>query len=240
MHKLALFGPIGAGKTETANRIKMMYEGVEVFSFASPFKKLAKEILGRDIEKAKDRMLLVHLGQGMRSDLIKFLGIMSLCQLLYKSADFTGLSKAEEFEITERLYLTIQRFTSENPNWGYQGFWIDYLIKEIDASGCEIAVIDDMRFQAEYDALNQSGFSFAKVYAPDNIRESRLIVRDGKYNKGAEAHPSELEWPKFPVEEVIGTYDGFFGGDIDGFRAMEFDIDQAMGRQFGLLPNRIK
>lgn len=206
---LAAFGPIGSGKTFTAQKIKEIYgERAEIFSFANPLKAFAEEMLGRPINKATDRLFVSHVGQGIRSDILKFMGPDYLKEFLFQSTNIEMFStEHEHLEFRNRIRLGVKKFTSNNPSWGKLNFWVELLIEEINNSNCEIAIVDDLRFKAEYDALCDAGFNFVKMQCPENLRVARIIARDGKYNPETEQHPSELEWPKFPRSYVLYTYD---------------------------------
>lgn len=206
---LATYGPIGSGKTFTAQAVKEMYgDEVEIFSFANPLKALAEEMLGRKINKATDRLFVAHVGQGIRSDVLKFMGPYFLKEFLFKSTNNDMFPDDREFkQFCDRIDSSVREFTKANPSWGHTNFWVEVLIKQIEESNCRIAIVDDLRFKAEYDALKNVGFDFIKMECPSEIRVARIVARDGKYNPETEQHPSELEWPRFPRSNVLYTYD---------------------------------
>lgn len=202
MDRIALFGGIGAGKSFASQCIKDNLPNTEILSFAKPMKVLAEEILKRPINKSTDRLFISHLGQSLKSEELKFMGWKYLYEfMILSSKDLRFSDDNDRYLFNKNLHINLKDFITNNPNWGYENFWTDFVINEINNLKEKNIIIDDLRFKHEYNALINNGFKIYKVTCPEEVRVARIIARDGKFNPQSDLHPSELEWPKFPKGE---------------------------------------
>lgn len=205
--KYAFFGPIGIGKTYCANLVKDIYgaDNVEILSFATGLKDLAKEILGRDIDKSIDRLLISNLGQGIKSPVLKFMGSEYLSSYIFTSALKSGsIGDENNYKFHHRMVNSLHRFIKNNP-WGSESVWSDLLIKKVKESSRPIVVIDDLRFNIEHRDLAANGFRFIRLECDHNIRVQRIIDRDGQYNPSYDELDSEKEWPNMKYDSIVYT-----------------------------------
>ena len=210
MSNIAIFGAIGAGKTTLAEAIVANGSGCEVLSFASPFKELAVAMLNRPLDKSTDRLFLANIGQGLRSDILKFMGLHYLREfILMSSIELKCEDELARDQFVYRVFKTLDKFSTDNPDWGHADFWLNLTLKKVAAlnKAGRTVVIDDLRFKHEFDVLKASGFEFIKVVCDQSAREARIIARDGKYNPDTEFHQSELEWPEFEKCPTVTMYD---------------------------------
>lgn len=70
MINIAFIGGMGSGKTTLAKYLAVQYD-LEKISFATPLKIIARDILGREIDKKKDRAFLQGLGKLIRNTVDK-------------------------------------------------------------------------------------------------------------------------------------------------------------------------
>ena len=70
-----------------------------------------------------------------------------------------------------------------------QNHWVDQAIAGIpEADNC---IVTDCRFVNEADALVANGFLLARIDIDEEVRQTRLIARDGQYNPAQDQHISE-------------------------------------------------
>jgi dephospho-CoA kinase len=207
----ALSGKIGAGKTTICQMI-IDYHGANkaaVASFAKPLKVLAVEILGRSIEKARDRKLLQAIGMGMRSSELREEGIPALISYLIQNHPTYIETSTMSIPEKGQLINSVLGYCDKHI-WGYKDHWADQLpntVKQMKAQGIQHVVIEDMRFINEHKVAKNLGLKSVRVECDEDIRLARLIARDGKYDPKVEEDSSEQEWPLIPFDLLLRTED---------------------------------
>lgn len=199
--KIAIYGPIGAGKTTVANLIKNNCQknskSAKVFSLASILKDISKDILGRELVKSKDRPVLSLVGQAAK--IIRTKEDYEEFFLKFESVA-VDVKRDDSYEVAENLFLGLQ-------NLGHPQVWIRELNKKVDLENMSVSLIDDMRFFEEEKFFRENGWKIVKIEVDQETREKRLILRDGVYNPKHELDHSEKEWPKFVPDFKVRNYD---------------------------------
>lgn len=132
--KIAIIGKMCSGKSTLAQKIKLIDNRYEIFSFGQKIKDIAIELFNM---KEKDRNLLINIGMKMR-------------------------------EIDPDI-------------------WVKYIIEKTkDKKFC---IIDDVRFQNEYDYLIQNNF---KIIYLDIFREHQIERIKKSYPDNYEIHINNL------------------------------------------------
>lgn len=184
MIKIAFVGQMGAGKTYLADKLIDLIGGEKV-SFASQLKKDIIDLnLTPDgkINKARDRKLLQDYGQFRRGELNFF----ETSQGALKNLDGVAwLIKDAKPEFIGKCY---------------PSYWLDKGISQAkEISKNNNVCIDDVRFINEAEALKRIGFSIVKILSDEGVRISRLLSRDGGYDKENFTNISEMQF--FDIKE---------------------------------------
>lgn len=80
-------------------------------------------------------------------------------------------------------------------------YWVDKVINKITRTGGNtVWLIDDCRFQNEYDALKDLGFFFIRLGPNPLTGADNLAAIADKRNPN---HASELDWPSWEVDEDL-------------------------------------
>ena len=202
---IALAGFAGAGKTTLANALAR--HGYRRRSFADVLKALACQVLGRDLDKARDRALLQDLGAaGRHPDWAGLSLALQVDPIVRPSRQATLVSQLALhlfgtptdpaawdtwWEQTKRLEVAL--FGGHPPmaaGFGRPGYWIEQLVGRLHPLDGPY-VIDDMRFLNEAAALRSRGFRLVRLDVSELEAAQRLLQRDGSYDPGLHLHPSE-------------------------------------------------
>jgi len=133
--KIAIIGKMCSGKSTLAQKIKLIDNRYEIFSFGQKVKDIAIDLFGM---KEKNRNLLIDIGMKMR-------------------------------EIDPDI-------------------WVKYIIEKTKHN--EFCIIDDVRFQNEYDYLIQNNF---KIIYLDIFREHQIERITKLYPDNYEIHIDNLD-----------------------------------------------
>ena len=180
---IAIAGSAGSGKDTLADLL-VERDGYRKASFAAALKVVVRNILGREINKATDRELLVDTGEY-----------------------FKGIGIHEYPEKYKHLQpgLQIGRFLADKthlyPYFYTQEFWARLLADSINDDSKW--VVADMRFESELNSIKAIGGATLALYVPRRIREERLKARDGGFKPGIWEARSETEWRRLNYDHGI-------------------------------------
>jgi len=108
--------------------------------------------------------------------------------------------------------------------------WINYLFSRIERENPERAVITDCRYQNELQAAMSRWFVPLRIICSDEIRQQRLIKRDGVgIDPEVSAHPSENDVFESPLLET--AYQVF---NNDTLESLYKQVDWVLGLHFSL------
>ena len=180
---IAIAGSAGSGKDTLAD-LFVERDGYQKASFAGALKDLVRQILGREIDKATDRELLVDTGEYLKGGL-----------------RYDYVEKYKHLNPNRHIGGFLYDYTHLLPYFYTQEFWARLLADKINDGNKWI--ISDMRFRSELNSIKSvDGVTLALV-VPRPVREARLIARDGSFKPGIWEARSETEWKKLKYDGVI-------------------------------------
>lgn len=205
MKAIFLGGSIASGKTTISNKLVEEY-GYKRFSIAAPLKQIAKEVLGRELDKAKDRELLQYIGNNL-----KFAYDMDRTTEWIKQSECLSeaLNQQSNFDLL---------YTEE--------FWINWLFKSDDFKKYYMdtfkqnkdfkIIIDDFRFPSEEKYIknwfsheykigcNQGyQYDFVMLHCEQEEIIKRCMNIYGKYDPKWFEDISELERGRINFNKII-------------------------------------
>lgn len=84
----------------------------------------------------------------------------------------------------------------------------DALIERVlEISKIQPIIIEDVRLVKEGEFFRENGFIGIRISADEEVREKRLIARDGVYNKSTKKHKTESGIDKVPYDYLIENND---------------------------------
>lgn len=187
---IGIFGNPGSGKTVLAQNLEREY-GYKILSFATPLKKIGESLLGRKINKAKDRLFIINLSE-----------ILKGYHPINDELTYHACGVVDEYSVSctaLQLNLALEKFNLLEI-FGKEYFFVKALIDKI---GSDNYVIDDLRFKYEYDTMKAFEFKFVYLDAPEDVCEERLIKRDGGCDPKIWTKQSETEHRGFDYDARI-------------------------------------
>jgi adenylate kinase family enzyme len=187
---LSILGYMGSGKTSIAKRFVERYNYVE-HSFAQELKDIAEIFLGRKIDKAIDRPLLVQMSYIMKNINTKLYGDDKiLLQEILKNPELKQYWNKHKYKIHREYFFPYILCNKEQ-------------FKKSSNEGKSI--IHDMRFKIEPHTLKHFNMDFKMVRldVPREICEMRLFKRDGYVDPSWFDNDSEQEWKTIKADVVI-------------------------------------
>lgn len=202
--EIAFAGPMGAGKTTLADAL-VAARGYRRLSFADPIRFLCQLVLGRPIEKQRDRGTMQRLGGAGRSP--DWAGIdtpYEPARLARATALATHLLPEAGPEAVAKLYDALYR-QGYAYGFGQERYWIDRWRHEL-LHGRRPVVVDDVRFPVEGEVLASEGFFVVQLRVPLEERKRRIVQRDGAWNDAWTNDATEAYAERIPTHlELDGT-----------------------------------
>lgn len=199
--EIAFAGPMGAGKTTLADAL-VTARGYRRLSFADPIRFLTKLVVGRPIEKQRDRGTLQRLGGAGRSP--DWAGIdtpYEPSRLARATALATHLMPEAGPEAVAKLYDALYK-QGYAYGFGQERYWINRWRHEL-LHGRRPVVVDDCRFPIEGEVLAAAGFFVVQLAVPLEERKRRIIQRDGAWNDAWTNDPTEAYAEQIPTHLTL-------------------------------------
>lgn len=209
-NKIAFSGKIASGKTTQA-KLMASQNVFEFHSFGNGIRKCFndwfKPVLGRDIDKVKDRNLLEYIGAYARD----FYGLIKVEFDEEQYLKDNGLSHLIEEDNNPfwlmHLWLSDQIdliYDNHDDDWQVSldtdDFWIRLEFATFSSSDI---VIDDCRYPNELEALKCAGFKIVRLNADEDVCAERAIKRDGGFNTDSFRTDLEKKHATFDVDYEI-------------------------------------
>jgi dephospho-CoA kinase len=202
--RIGFLGKMGSGKTTAA---KLLYTamGYEKVSLAGPLKEIAKLR-----EEGAEGISLLNALYGYAFELLP--------DPIYQAANFTYTHPRtgepitttpiemlvqlwlEDLQQAQNMRELYQRIGTDSGRFIKPAIWIDHFARNLKDGP---SVVDDVRFVNEGWALGKLGFLKIKIAVPEELRQERLIARDGKFEESRQDHPSETELDQIIPDVVI-------------------------------------
>jgi dephospho-CoA kinase len=193
--KIAMCGKIASGKTSIAKFLSK-YHGYEFHSFGNGirdcFNSVFKEVIGRGIDKTKDRKLLEYIGTLGRDNSYKD---HELEKEWSKENDVNILI----FYALEKWIENERKILFKTDDVGDE-FWIK---RELTNINSDLAVIDDCRYPNEFTKLKDDGYIIIRLNCNKKTAAERARVRDGDFDLKSFDSQIEKYHLDFPVDYEV-------------------------------------
>lgn len=209
--RIAFCGPIGAGKTTAACYLSETY-GVPIYSFGAAVREVAA------LRHSQPERSIGGLFAWVQQNLPDWPEAKQE-DLVWRWLDaFFRLPLGDPPGKPRRLLIAVgQTGRAVDPR-----LWIDLLLRRV---GEGEAIVDDLRFLNEAEALRRAKFTIVRIDAPAAARAERVRARDGEYPAWADRDESEAEWPRIePAFRITND------GNLQSFRRR---VEEVVIRAYG-------
>lgn len=201
--RIALCGPIGAGKSTAAEWVARRYS-IPRFSFADPVREIAA------LRHSQPERSLGQLFAWVDRNLPHW-PVERQEHLVYELLDAFWSTPLEPAGKQRKLLVAVGQ-TGRRVD---SNLWIDLLLRRV---GDGPAVVDDCRFENEARALRRHGFLIVRIFVPTDIRRIRVLMRDHAWDEQADQDSSEAEWAGIQADAELRND----GGLDELYRKLEY------------------
>lgn len=106
----------------------------------------------------------------------------------------------EDLRESEDMREMYQRIGTDSGRFIKPEIWIDHFARNLSVGD---AVVDDLRFVNEGEAMTRLGFLKVKLTMPEEQRQARLKERDGFFKEERQGHASETELDEIVPDVII-------------------------------------